>query len=181
MDSRSAVTRPLRSAIQPKRAPTKADAASGMASSRPLTQSSMPKVARTRSRTNEYSRTSIASSIQPSEAAIRARRASGLAGMRQGADGNAGGLEDRADVAREGGGARRVAVQADGVSRHRNHRPIDGNHAALCRNHPGLGRDGVCVLDDGAGTAARDERAVGLIGAVRERLGRYAKPGLAGD
>src|SRR5262249_14013562 len=102
------------------------------ASRTPLTRSSIPKLARTWSRTNEYSSTSIASSIHPSAAAISARRASGLAcSMRQGANVDARSLQDRTDVTGEGRGARRVAVQADGVGIDGDDGPVDGHHAAL--------------------------------------------------
>ena len=56
-------------------------------------------------------------------------------------------------------------------------RSVDGDDGAVLRHPNGARDDGVGVVNDGAGLAARHQRAVGLVGAVGEHFGRDAQAG----
>src|SRR5215203_6958987 len=194
----------MRSASHPNSAPPTADEANGSAISSPLVRSPSANSSRTSLRTNEYSRTSIASSIHPSDAATSARRAAGgavvhqpsasnrgregilmIVRMRSGGvshesekplptsilsggrgDEHAGGFECSADRAREGGCARRVAVDAQRVRPDGNVSPLQGAHPALADDGEGASCDHVGVPNDGAPEVPRSERAVREVRAV---------------
>ena len=77
-----------------------------------------------------------------------------------------------AQPAREGVGARSVAVHADRVDVHRQRRAGGGQDHAVADHLDGAGDDDVGVVDHGARPRPRRQRAVRLVGAVREAFRR---------
>ena len=93
-----------------------------------------------------------------------------------GATVRAGARKRLVDAPRQLRRARRVAVHADRVDAQRHLASAGGEDDAVAHHAHGAKHDRLGIVDDRAGTAARRQRGIFLVGAVREALRGDAKP-----
>ena len=99
--------------------------------------------------------------------------------MLQGADVDAGGLENRTDTARQSSCAWRVSVHADRVGDESQRRTVNRNDPSLGRNQPSLPRYSFDTIDHRARTSARHEGTIRLVSTIGKCLGSHAKAGIS--